>query len=225
MSEKKKTLEEFISEYVNNKVKSNSKQSYAAWLKANGIDSEKIYSEKLKDIETDYKSGLNNYGAAAESLSRQGLSESGYSDYLNGKVYSEMQRSKRYAKSEYENNIQKNEKGYADYLDSYIKNENKTFASVVKTIDSNGIIDYDAAYRYAVNQGLSEDTAKIAAKTASDIARKKLKDSVIRKIVSAGLTETQVKEYAMGLGLSEAEALELGRYAKEINNYYPTETK
>ncbi len=222
MAKAEKTLEEFISEYIANKVKSNSKDSYEAWLRSNGINAEKIYTDSIKEIEADYKTKLASYGSEAEAVAKLGLSGSGYSDYINGKAYSEMQREKSKARSIYSENSVKNERGYQNYINAYNKEQLEKFDDVVKTINRNDIIDYETAYKYAVSQGLSDDDAKAAAKIASDTAKKALKDYVMKIIVNNGLSETEAKEFAIGLGLSEEEAANLGAHAKEISNYYFT---
>ncbi len=217
-----KTLEEFIGEYVANKARSNTKESYESWLRKNGVNSESIYADALKEIDTDYKTSLSTHGSDAEALHRLGLTGSGYSDYLSGKAYSEMQSEKRHARADYEENVKKNQKGYQSYLDAYMKNERMLFEDVIKTMSRDGILDYTTAYRYGVNKGLSDASAAEAARLAGEYTRLTLKSTVMNKIISAALTETQAMEYALGLGLGEDDAKVLGEYAKQIRKYRPS---
>ncbi len=214
-----KTLEEFVSEYMANKAKSNTKESYESWLRANGINAEKIYFDTVRDIESDYQRELSGHGSRAEALAGLGLTGSGYSDYLSGKAYSEMQKGKQDARSTYAENKRKNISGYQSYIKDYKEAEDKSIKAVVKAIGNDGIVDYDTAYRYAVSLGLSEESASAAAKTASDYAVKTLRSSVMKRILSQGLGKTQAINYALGLGLSENDANELGEYAREISKY------
>ena len=96
-----KTLDEFVKTYIQNKAKSSSKESYADWLRANGINSEKIYSDSIRDITADYERAKSNYGSNAESLAKLGLTASGYSDYLTSRAYAALQERKSKADREY----------------------------------------------------------------------------------------------------------------------------
>ena len=213
------TLEDFVKTYIQNKAKSSSKESYSDWLISNGINSEKIYSDSIRDITGDYERAKSGYGSLGESLAELGLTASGYSDYLAANAYSTMQKRKMGAKNKYAENEAENRSGYSNYLREISDAASKAYKSVVTAISNEGIMDYEKAYNYAVGAGLSEDDAKLAAKTASDIVRKSIRQSIIKAIVSKGFNKKQAKDYSLALGLSEAEAEELGKYAAEINEY------
>ena len=163
------------------------------------------------------------YGANAERLAELGLGASGYSDYLNGKAYAEMQRSKSDARESYMETASKNSAGYQEYLQKYAEAENKTYERIVSEITAKGIIDYSTAYNYAVGAGLGGDIAKAAAKTASDMSRAKLKESILKSVITQQLTSTQAKQYALQLGLSEEEAAEVAKFAGSANEYVSTD--
>lgn len=214
-----KTLEEFVKTYIQNKAKSSSKESYADWLKSNGVNSEKIYSDSIRDITADYERAKSSYGAAAESLAELALSQSGYSDYLTANAYSAMQKRKAGAMNKYAENEAQNRSGYQSYLKEVSNAEEKAYKSVVSDLTSDGILDYEQAYNYAIGAGLSEENAILAAKTANDTVRKNLKQSAVKTIIAQGLNKKQAKEYALAIGLSEEDAEELSEYAGEINTY------
>ncbi len=222
MANKPKTLEEFVENYIQNKAKSSSKESYADWLISNGAAPHKIYSDALKDIDTDYMRAKSEHGVNAERLAGLGLSASGYSDYLSGKAYSEMQRSKSDAREDYAEASMKNAAGYQEYLRKFAEKEGQLYERIVSEITEKGIIDYTTAYNYAVGAGLGEDIAKAAAKTASDVSRKKLKESIIKTVMSQQLTAAQANQYALQLGLTEEEAEEISKYAGKTNEYVST---
>ena len=102
------TFEEFVENYIENKKRADSPDSYRDWIISNGVNSEKLYSEAIRDISGDYNRAKSEYGTRAEKLSSLGLSSSGYSDYLSGKAYSEMQKRKQSAKESYAENEMKN---------------------------------------------------------------------------------------------------------------------
>ena len=213
------TLEEFVKTYIENKVKSSSVNSYADWLKANGVNAEKIYSDSIRDITADYERAKSEYGNKAESLAKLGLTASGYSDYLSANAYSTMQKRKAGARDKFAENEAKNRSGYTSYLNEIIDKEGKAYKSIVSAITSQGIMNYEEAYNYAVGAGLSEENAKLAAKTASDMVRRDVREKVIKTIIAQNFNKKQAKEYALALGLDESDADELASYAGEINEY------
>ena len=207
---------------MQNKSNSDSSESYERWLRANGADSYGIYSDALKDISTDYLRQRSNYGAVAEKLGELGLSSAGYSDYVNGKAYSEMQKSKEGARAAFALNEANNRKGYADYLEAKAKETKSDYSKAVEKITDASIMNYDEAFEYAVSMGLAKETAALAAKAANDAVRKKARTSVLSVIVNQRYNYKQTVAYATSLGLSEEEAAELGEYADVINasGYY-----
>lgn len=217
MAKSNATFEDYLKTYIRNQALSNTKDSYAEWLRKNGTDSGKIYGETLRDIESDYRRARSEHGATAERLAGLGLSESGYSDYLNRAAYSEMQRKKLLAKDEKESLEKENAAGYSDYLEKYNEKNKKAFNSAISEIENAKITDYDAAYQYAKSTGLNESDAAAAAGLATDSVIKKIKESIIKEITSKKLTEKETAEYAKALGLSDDIAKELSEYAKSVN--------
>ena len=219
------TLRDFVKSYVQNQEYKTSDEDYRRWLKENGIDSERIYADSIRDITSDYKMAKSEYGALAESLSNLGLTASGYSDYLNGKAYSEMQKRKEGARSKYAENEEKNRKGYSEYVAELAKAEKSSYDNVVSSITAAGIMDYDEAYSFALSQGLSESSAELAAKSASDNVRRKTRESALKTIIGQSFGKSQAREYSLALGLSKTEAEELAEYADKINRqpYYSSD--
>ncbi len=217
MAKNKETFEDYLKKYIQNKAISSTKEGYAEWLKSNGVDSEKIYTDALRDTETDYRRMKSEHGAAAEKLAELGLNSSGYSDYLNGVAYYQMQKNKLIAKDRKADTEKENLKGYRDYLERYEDKTQKAFASVLSGIENAKITDYESAYEYAINSGLEDSDAAAAAKLATASVVRKIKESIIKEITSNQLSEKETAEYAKALGLSEEDAKELSEYAKSIN--------
>jgi len=219
------TLEEFVENYISNKAKENEKKSYADWLKSNGVESERIYADSVKDISGDYKRAKSEYGTLAESLWRLGLTSSGYSDYLSGKAYSEMQKRKTDAKALYNENEAKNKRGYSEYIEKLEKKTDESYESTVAAISNAGIMSYEDAYAYAIGAGLTAENAALAAKSAGDAVRKRVREKAIKTIIEKSFNKDQAREYALAVGLGEDVAKELGEYADAINThgYYSSE--
>lgn len=216
------SLEDFVKTYLENKAISETKDSYENWLRQNGIDSYGIYSEAIRDINGDYHRERSGYGASAEKLSSLGLSGAGYSDYIDGRAYSEMQKSKASARGALAENEAKNRSEYSKYLEEKAKKTRSDYDKAVKDITDANIMDYDEAYSYAVSYGLGEEEAALAARTAGEAVRKKARAEVLSVIVNQRYNHKQAAEYAKALGLSDEEAEELSSYADKINasGYY-----
>lgn len=213
------SLKDFVAAYVENKKKSESEESYRKWLEANGVDSEGIYAESIRDINTDYLKRKSEYGRNAESLADIGLSASGYSDYVNAAAYSEMQRRKTGAKEKLVENERQNRSGFKDYVKNLRDTEEKAYAAVIEKIKSDGITDFDSAYEYALSLGLSDSAAKAAAESGTGLAKSELIKEVLRTIITKSFNSKQAKNYALASGLSQKDADMLSGYAKNINEY------
>ena len=174
MSIKTETLEQFVENYIQNKVKSNVKRSYEDWVRENGIDSNGIYSDTVRDLTLGYQTGKGGYGAVGENLYGMGLTYSGYSDYVNERAFSDMKKGLTAAKETFDKNEGKNMQGYVEAIEK----EQRKFTTLVSSIENAGIADFNSAYEYAVSAGLSDEDAKMVAKAGSDIVRKKLKNSI-----------------------------------------------
>lgn len=222
---KNPTLEDFVKSYIQNKEYSSSKEDYSNWLLQNGINSKKIYADSIRDITGDYERAKSEYGSLAESLSNLGLTASGYSDYLSGKAYSDMQKRKEGAREKYAENERKNRQGYSDYIAGITKKEYSNYTDVVNSISNAGILDYEEAYNFALQEGLSGSSAELAAKTANDMVKRKRRESALKTIITNSFGRTQAREYALAVGLSEDEAEELAEYANKINReaYYSSD--
>ncbi len=217
----KTTLEEFIENYLQNKKKENTATGYEDWLKTNGIQSEKIYADSIRDITGDYKRTRSEYGAVAEGLSNIGLTSSGYSDYLSGQAYSNMQKRKAGAISKYAENEAKNRTGYAEYL----KERGEKYEKVLAGAQKSGIVNLEDAFSYALAAGLDNESAALLAKTVSDREKKRLRDSALDAIIKNKFNKKQAHEYALSLGLGEDVAKELAEYAYTMNSsaYYSSD--
>ncbi len=204
------------------KKKTSSKKSYTDWLFENGILSDDIYHNSVKNAETDYQKAKAEYGSRAESLASSGLSKSGYSDYLSAKAYEVLQRERKDASLEYRRNERQNKTNYASYVSALEDAESKLFTSVGNDIVKKRILGYSDAYDYAVDAGLSESLAEKVASSATKTVLADIKTEIGKLIINKKLSQSETKAYARFMGLSEADANELGEFAKKYNYVYTT---
>lgn len=214
---KTETFEEFVRNYLKNTALSNSKESFASWVRKNGKDAEAEYRDKTLGEVSNYIRSRSEYGKTAEALGNFGLRDSGYADYINKKASADLTSALQKAKTE---KIETSEKNVSDYIQNAKELEEtnaKMQRSVIKEIERKREINYDRAYEYALDAGLDEKSAETTAKKAIGVARVRLKNDILELIVSERMSKSQTEEYAKGLGLDEEEIKELGEIAKNIN--------
>lgn len=215
---------DFVKDYINNKRITSSHESYESWLRENGIDSQSIYDATVKDAKTDYEKAKAEYGSIAESLAETGLSKSGYSDYVNSKAYSEYQKRKQGALSDYTQNEAHNKSSYASYLDKLSKEKDTLYKNTEKEIIDKNILDFNDAYDYAIGLGIDVDDASKIAKRSTDYTRNQLKTEIGKLVISSKLSKSEARAYALFRGLSEKEADEISDFASEYSDYFTRPT-
>lgn len=90
--------------------------SYADYLKRTGTDTDRDYQKTVRQAETDYAKARATYGAAGETLARNGMNASGYADYITGAGYAAMQGAKVAAADTKALADSRNAASYYDYL-------------------------------------------------------------------------------------------------------------
>jgi hypothetical protein len=216
---KTKSLEDFIEEYLQNKAKSETAESYGAWLEKKGLNPRLDYSEDIRRISDSYNRGRSTYGINAEKSAELGLTGSGYSEYISRAAKEKLLSDSADAVRTLQSKEKKNVSDYREYVDKLIRSEKRDYRTIVKELGSYGVVDYDTAYKYAVASGLSAAEAKIAAKNVSDLTKNKLRTMIMKAVMSKSLTGSETKTYALSLGFSEEEAGEIAKYAESINEY------
>lgn len=214
---KNATLEDFIKNYVRNKSLTESNEGYSAWLKRNGADSAAIVSDGISRADTALKKAAASYGKSAESLGSLGLSRSGYADYVNRTAKKEYSDSLSALNADYAKNEAKNLKIYESYLEAEKQKYRETYDAAVKSLEKSGIMNFDKAYEYALELGLSDDDARAAAEKSTSTLIDETRKKIISDIILNRLSSAEAKEYALVLGLDEKLASELGDIAYNLN--------
>ncbi len=102
-----------------------------------------------------------------------------------------------------------------------IKREEKIKEQLLKDakagIEAMSTIDYDKAYKYAMEMGLDEISAEKIARSITETKRSAAISKITGAIISRRLTMNQTREYALALGLSEEDANMLAELAFKTN--------
>ena len=232
----KKTLEEFIKEYVDKKIEDGEIKGVGDYAISKlskpvdrGITEGKLFASLASGAE---------YGRGGERLSSLGLSDSGYARYIS--EISEKQKADLLKQKTV--GYDGTNSGYSDYLAKYVSratslyekeaaSDEKKRAEVARErekyeklrttvsdrIIKDELINYDKAYALALSMGLDSTDATAVAKEASEEAHEKIRLEVLEKIILNGLSSDKALTYAMSRGLTEDDADILAEAAKEIN--------
>ena len=140
-------------------------EGYAEYIKNRGIDTEAARNDAYKNRAAEYDRSLSTYGRNAETLARLGLTNSGYSDYMDGVGYaayiaglSEADKTKAIQDAE-------NTRGYAEYLSTKEAEAKQQALSLYSALTS-GEITSDQAVEYAKFLGLNDEEAQSLGKYA-----------------------------------------------------------
>ena len=203
------------------KLNENLPDTYESFLAKEGILSDEEYLDSLAKISTAERLGDTNFGAKAANLTRLGLDSSGYEDYLLSESLKKSAAGRNASLYSKENSDYKNRSEYARYLSDYEALQEKISESVIASVTENLNFDVEAAYRLAVNSGLSEAYAAETAKSAVSKAKRAAVKKATAYAKEKGLSALKAKNYAKSLGLD-------GKYLEEVYDtvsYLDTERK
>ena len=85
---------------------------------------------------------------------------------------------------------------------------------------SNDVVDLNTAIAYGVSAGLSREEAEEIGKSAYDVTKQKVFNSILQQTVSLGLDKEGARQLAIKMGVSEADALDFANEIGELLDYY-----
>ncbi len=212
-----KRLEDFIKDYLKDKSAELGVKGYAKWLSERGSDTEVKRARAITRADTSYRTSLSGYGKTAEELATSGLNNSGYAKYINTLAEGARNEALESAALSTGKGIARDMKAYEKYLAQAENDRLKAYENAVKSIKSDNITSYNQAYDKAVELGLDEESAKRAAKEASDAVKSSLRQKLLTEIATKRLTSEATRAYALTIGLDESVADELAEYAHKLN--------
>ena len=224
-------LENFIEKYLKNKKATD----YEGWLALYGEDATPRYREDVADADTAYEKARAEHGKRASALYQNGLSGSGYSDYLNHTAYAARAESLSRAKERRAQTEADNQKGYVSYLADLKAEEDKETAeaekkeqSIFSSLLSKRLTDKNAAITFLTANGVDPTRAEELAEQSLDILHgsKSYRDHITSKVNYLDLDYSAAYKYAIMMGASEETAriiAEIAAYNREYNygnNYH-----
>ncbi len=212
-----KTLKDFIKDYLSDRSKALGAKGYAKWISEQGISPAVERAEAITTLDTSYRTSLSGYGKNAEGLAAAGLDRSGYAKYLNSLAKDKQKSAAESAVLTEAKSAAQGMKEYEGYLDGIEKERLKAYEKAIRSIQSDNLASYAAAYERALSFGLDEESAKTAATEASKAVKATLKQKLLTEIATKRMTSEATRAYALTLGLGEDIANELAEYAHRLN--------
>lgn len=145
-------------------------------------------------------------GAFGESLAKDGLSQSGFAEYLKKSLADEVNADFSRALNLAAVKDHTSRENYNRYIASYNASQQKIRDGLVEKIVKGAIFDKDYAYRLALEAGLSEENAIFTASEAINKAKRKSIVDAIKFAKENDLYPNTAKNYALKLGLDERSA-------------------
>ncbi len=199
-----------------------SSAEYSDYLKKNGINVDSSYQAAIDAATARYAMNKSGYGTRAESLASMGLAQSGYADRVDALAERALKDDVQKASDSALTSLESSVRGYEAVVAAKEAEEERIYTKATEQIIKAKLLNYDDAYRLAIELGLNEKSAAAAATEARDTVRKNVKEEALKVIVSKELTSGQAREYGYALGLPSSDVKELMEYAASINeSAYP----
>lgn len=221
-------LGDFLKNYVRNKAISQEKvKSYDAFLATEGLDAAGDRADTLAAAVVDYERSLPTYGAAAESLSRSGLTEGGYADYLASVAEAGLRDASLAAEATFQRAENEQLSSYAAYLEKLESDRASLREKVLRAIENADVMHYSDAYDYAVTAGLGDTDARAVAESAILREKRASMQEILDKVLHNGYDHKTALRYALASGLSPNDAARIASLADDLRDkedyYYDAE--
>ena len=191
-------------------------KSFEDYLRSVGEDYEDEYGKELEESATEREAALAGYGTLGESLSRSGLTSSGYSRYLDAQAKRNASAREAMALSVKDEAQLRAEADYSSYLEKADKELATLRDRVVERVVKEQLTDLNKANIYALEEGLDRDEALEVARSAVTSSKEAIAREILYKAISDGLGTEQTEDYATEMGLDREQIKRLVKYVKDL---------
>lgn len=146
--------------------------SYEEWYNTAKKNAETTRQNAIGDAQVNYNKSKSEYGSRAEALRNMGLTGAGYSDYLNGQAYAQMQGAIANANAQKASTIADIDAKYMDYINQKEEAAKTNYANLLSNI-TYAWTDADID-NYAGVYGLSDDQIATLKQTRLDRVKRYL---------------------------------------------------
>lgn len=218
MSKGLPTIKDMLKTYIRQAELKNRPTTYGDYLRSTNRNFDKEYKAGRLGAAISAKLSTPSHGATRESLATRGLANSGYAEHL-ARAAKEKYKSTALELAEKRDADEKSARsGYLRYLDEYEGKQRTLKDKVVSDLVKGEIIDTGAAYFYGIEAGLAPEEAASASRNAYTQVRRALRLRVISEMFKHNISPESAADYARELGLSEDDALDIARIAKDYTH-------
>ena len=217
---KAKTLEELVKKYLDGKPTVSKTLSFDEYKHRNGLSDAKSYSDAVGSLYASAKKNSANYGTNNRVINNKGLQNSGYSQYIDTALKKKFRTDLANLKDTYKQKDASARSSYAGYLETQLDKQNRVKDNVMSHLVDNDVVDINTAVAYGMSAGLSEEDALLIGRTAYEVTKQKVLNSILEQTASLGLDKDGAKLLAIKMGISENDADELAEEVAEMLRYY-----
>ncbi len=197
------TMQDLLDKYIKSRITKNSAVSYAEFLRRRGNDYEGEYIDALTDASVKRRREYGDYGKRAESLSGEGLTKSGYADFLRLKSDEEHSDAIDELRAERDSKASRAHGSYLSYLAKYTKDQDSIRERVRRQLVKDEVLDINAAYNFGIQAGLSHEEATSVSHAVIGSTRVKVRNRIITYIYESKMSAEQAADYAREIGLPD----------------------
>ena len=214
------TLEDILKDRGGNKKTSNAPDTYEDYIRKNGLIGMRGYADAVGTLYAASKKKLSSYGINNREISNKGLQNSGYASYIDEMAKSGFASGLDKINDTYAQKKQDAELGYLSYLEKYNDKTSRLKKSVLSHLVKNGVTDVNTAIAYGVSAGLSSEDAAAIGKSAYELTRQKVFNSILEQTVRLGLDSEGARQLAVKMGVSDEDAKSFAEEIQELLDYY-----
>ncbi len=211
------TLQDFVKTVLKNReLEDTHITDFDSYKEVLGLSPERDYTDTVRDAIARYERIRTGYGETGEALAQRNLTDSGYAESLLRGAEGELVADTNAAKAELQKENEALKAGYIEYLTEGTEEDNALFLSVVKKLSAISGVTRQAAYDYAIVNGLPHEKAEAAAELADGLWKNERRKTTLDEITRFGLRYAAAKNYAKAAGFTEGEAEEIAHAAESI---------
>ncbi len=214
------SLENFLNKYIGNRERENRAMSLAEYTESLGKSPNDGYLAALTGALNRRRTSDTDYGETAERLRDSGLAGGGYEEFLTRRADEQLELDRDSALGAKLREEAEIDAGYAKYLKSFRDKEISRANRIRQQLLSNEVVNPDTSYAIAVNAGLSADDAAAVSAEVYSIMRDRIFTGCLERVATLELDAEGAREYAIRMGLTEADADALASEARDYLKYY-----
>ena len=201
------TLEDYLRQYLDNVARKNEKISFSDYSEKYHSDYRGRYADAITRILEDERRAASGESVVQEKLAGKGLSGGGYARYVASGLTTDNREARQAAEDEYKDSLTKAENQYSRYEIAYDIKQQELAEELAKKFKEDKIVSPQNAYAYAIEAGLSKESATALSISVTAATRDELKHRLVEGLFNRTLSAESAVALAKLYGI-EGEELE-----------------